>query len=111
MKPTTKTTLFVIGVVASVFIVPATIVLLKDFLNLIIFIVSVVSVFFIFAREIYFELLLFVQRHDIEEQKIFAGFNHDPEKIRFYKGFKKYFDGDLNAEQLKTWLMSHPRKH
>jgi len=42
--------------------------------------------------------------------KIFHSFHGDPEKIRFYKGFKKFFNGDVNAKQLQQWFENHPRK-
>jgi hypothetical protein len=51
------------------------------------------------------------QRAQLEEEQIIARFNGDPEKIRFYRGFKKHFDGDLNLEQLEQWFTNHPRKH
>jgi hypothetical protein len=28
-------------------------------------------------------------------------FNGDKDKIRYYKGFKKHFDGDLNLKELE----------
>jgi hypothetical protein len=54
--------------------------------------------------------LVYVRRHDIEEERVFHSFGGDPEKIRFYRGFKKYFDGDVNAKQLQQWFENHPRK-
>jgi len=55
-------------------------------------------------------LLEFRQAH-MEEEQVMARFAGDPEKIRFYRGFKKHFDGDLNLEQLEQWFVNHPRKH
>jgi hypothetical protein len=51
-----------------------------------------------------------MQKH-LEEESIIHGFNGDPEKIRFYRAYKKYFDGDLNLKQLEKWLIDHPIKH
>ena len=50
-------------------------------------------------------------RKHLEEEQVMARFNGDPEKIRFYKGFKKHFDGDLNLEELERWFINHPRKN
>jgi hypothetical protein len=51
------------------------------------------------------------RRAQLEEQQVMARFDGDPEKIRFYRGFKKHFDGDLDLKQLEQWLIDHPRKH
>ena len=66
--------------------------------------------FILFGYYSYQDLLTILQKEQLEEERIFHSFNGDPEKIRFYRGFKKYFDGDLNLEQLEKWFLQHPRK-
>jgi hypothetical protein len=49
-------------------------------------------------------------RKHLEEEEIIHRFNGNKDKIRYYKGFKKHFDGDLNLEQLEKWFDHHPHK-
>jgi len=58
----------------------------------------------------YKDFMLWKRRHEIEEEEILHRFHNDPEKIRFYKGFKKYFAGELSIEGLDQWFEHHPRK-
>jgi hypothetical protein len=58
---------------------------------------------------LYLEILPILIREHLQEQEIIQRFAGNKEKIRFYRGFKKYFDGDFNAEGLKKWFMNHPR--
>jgi hypothetical protein len=109
MKSTTKTWLIVLGSVAGVFIVPAMLVLLHEYLNAIIFIIVFISCLALFSYQSYIILLPAIQRADLEEQEIKDRFHGDPEKMRYYRGFKKYFQGELNEEQLKRWFINHPR--
>jgi hypothetical protein len=51
-----------------------------------------------------------LQAEQIEEEQIFHQFHGDKDKIRYYKGFRKHFDGSLNLEQLKKWFEKHPHK-
>jgi hypothetical protein len=51
-----------------------------------------------------------VQARQREEEQIFHQFHGDKDKIRYYKGFRKHFDGSLNLEQLKKWFEKHPHK-
>jgi len=111
MQPTTKTALLVGGVILSVFIVPAIIILLRDFWNLIILVCCVCYSLYLVCYHGYQDLLPYIRRHQIEEERIFDSFNGDPEKIRFYRAFRKHFDGDLNLKELEEWLIKHPRKH
>ena len=48
----------------------------------------------------------FANKHKME-QEIIHRFQGDKQKIKFYKGFKMYFDGTLSEEGLKKWLLSH----
>lgn len=110
MKPTTKTLLIVLGSIGSVFMVPAIIILFYDYLYAFFAITLFIACFLLFGYHLYYELSPIIHQKQIEEEAIIHGFNGDPEKIRFYRGFKKYFDGDLNAEELKQWFIKHPRK-
>jgi hypothetical protein len=73
--------------------------------------VLVLTCFVLFAYYTYQEFLLEFQQAHLEEEQIIARFEGNPDKIRFYRGFKKHFDGDLNLKQLEQWLIDHPRKH
>jgi hypothetical protein len=64
----------------------------------------------LFGYYTYQEFLPEFQASTVGRREIMARFEGDPEKIRFYRGFKKHFDGDLNLKQLEQWLMDHPTK-
>lgn len=110
MKPTTKTLLMVCGGLAAVFIVPALLIIFRDYVYITIFVSCVTYCFYIVGRVGYEDLLPYVTREQMEEERIFHSFNGDPEKIRFYKGFKKHFAGELNEKELQHWFETHPRK-
>ena len=109
MKPETKTWLIVLVSVAGMFIVPAILVLFHEYLNAIIFIITFILCITIFSYGSYIILLPEIMQKHLEEEQIMARFNGDPEKIRFYKGFKKHLDGNLNLEELEKWFINHPR--
>jgi hypothetical protein len=111
MNPVTKTLLIVLGSILGIFIVPAILIIFYDYINAFVFITSVLACFILFGYYSYEELLHIIQREQLEEEQIMARFAGDPEKIRYYRGFKKHFDGNLNLEQLKQWFINHPRKH
>ena len=111
MNPVTKTLLLLLGTILAVFAVPAVLIVFHTYLNAFFAIVLFVTCFVLFAYYSYQELLPEFQRAQLEEDQIMARFNGDPEKIRFYRAFKKHFDGDLDLKQLEKWLMDHPRKH
>jgi len=111
VNPVTKTLLIVLGSILGIFLVPAILIIFHEYINAFIFIISVLACFILFGYYSYQEFYPEVMRKQIEEESIIHGFNGDPEKIRFYRAFKKHFDGDLNLEQLKKWLIDHPRKH
>ena len=106
-----KTLLIVLGTIASVFIVPAIIILFHDYLNAFFAITTFIACFVLFGYYSFYELLPILYRAQIEEEQILHRFNGDKEKIRFYKGFKKHFDGDLNLEELERWFKKHPSQH
>ena len=111
MNPVTKTLLLITGTILAVFAVPAVLIIFHAYLNAFFAVVLVLTCFVLFAYYTYQEFLLEFQQAQLEEEQIIARFNGDPDKIRFYRAFKKHFDGDLNLKQLEQWLMDHPRKH
>lgn len=111
MKPTTKTLLIVLLTISSVFLFPAIIVVFRDYLNAFFAITLFITCFILFGYNSYQMLLPIIRREQLEEEEIMQRFAGDKEKIRFYRGFKKYFNGDLNAEELERWFIKHPRKN
>ena len=111
MNPVAKTLLLTLGTILAVFAVPAVLIIFHAYLNAFFAVVLVLTCFVLFAYYTYQEFLPEFQRAQLEEDEIMARFDGDPEKIRFYQGFKKHFDGDLNLKQLEQWLINHPRKH
>ena len=111
MNPVAKTLLLTLGTILAVFAVPAVLIMVHAYLNAFFAVVLVLTCFVLFAYYTYQEFLPEFQQAQLEEDEIMARFEGDPEKIRFYRGFKKHFDGDLNLKQLEQWLMDHPRKH
>ena len=111
MNPVTKTLLYILGTILAVFAIPAVLIIFHDYLNAFFAIVLVLGCFVLFAYGTYQEFLPEFQRAQLEEEQIMARFEGNPEKIRFYRAFKKHFDGDLDLKQLEQWLIDHPRKH
>ena len=111
MNPVAKTLLLILGTILAVFAVPAVLIVFHAYLNAFFAIVLFVTCFVLFAYYSYQELLLEFRQAQLEEEQVMARFAGDPEKIRFYRGFKKHFDGDLDLEQLEQWFVKHPRKH
>jgi Ca2+/Na+ antiporter len=111
MNPVTKTLLLILGTILAVFAVPAVLIVFHVYLNAFFAIVFFVACFVLFGYYTYQELLPEFQQAQLEEQQIMHRFAGDPEKIRFYRGFKKHFDGSLSLEQLEQWFEHHPRKH
>jgi len=111
MNPVTKTLLLITGTILAVFAVPAVLIIFHAYLNVFFAIVLVLTCFVLFAYYTYQEFLPEFQQAQLEEEQIIARFEGNPDKIRFYRGFKKHFDGDLNLKQLEQWLIDHPRKH
>jgi hypothetical protein len=111
MNPVVKTLLLILGTILAVFAIPAVLIIFHAYLNAFFAIVLFVACFVLFAYHTYQEFLPEFQRAQLEEEQVMARFAGDPEKIRFYRGFKKHFDGDLNLEQLEQWFVKHPRQH
>lgn len=111
MNPVAKTLLLTLGTILAVFAVPAVLIICHEYLNAFFAIVLFVTCFVLFGYYTYQEFLPEFQQAQLEEEQIMHRFAGDPEKIRFYRGFKKHFDGDLDLDELKQWLIDHPRKH
>jgi purine-cytosine permease-like protein len=111
MNPVAKTLLLTMGTILAVFAVPAVLIVFHTYLNAFFAIVPVLTCVVLFGYYMYQELLPEFQQAQLEEEQIMARFAGNPEKIRFYRGFKKHFDGDLDLTQLRQWLIDHPRKH
>ena len=111
MTPAVKTGLIVTGSMISIVAVPAVIVVFRDYLAAFFAVSIILSCFALFGYECYRELLPMIRQQQIEEDEIMHRFHGDPEKIRFYRAFKKHFDGELTLEELKEWFINHPRKH
>jgi hypothetical protein len=111
MNPVTKSLLIILCAILSVFLVPAILIIFHDYIYAFIAITSFVACFWLFGYYTYQEIYPEIMRKHLEEESIIHGFNGDPEKIRFYRGFKKHFDGELDLEQLEKWFEHHPRKH
>jgi predicted membrane protein len=111
MNPVAKTLLLVLGTILAVFAIPAVLIVFHEYLNAFFAIVLVLACFVLFAYYSYQEFLPKMQQAYLEEEEIQHRFHGSPEKIRFYKGFKKHFSGELNLEQLQQWFEHHPRKY
>lgn len=111
MNPVAKTLLLTMGTILAVFAVPAVLIIFRVYLNVFFAIVLFVTCFVLFGYYMYQELLPEFQQAQLEEEQVMHRFAGDLEKIRFYRGFKKHFDGDLNVDQLEQWFEHHPRKH
>ena len=111
MNPVAKTLLLLAGTMLAMVAVPAVLIVFHTYLNVFFAIVLVLACFVLVGCYTYQELLPEFQQTQLEEDQIMARFNGDPEKIRFYRAFKKHFDGDLDLTQLRQWLIDHPRKH
>ena len=111
MNPVTKTLLLVLGTILAVFVIPALLIIFHVYLNAFFAVVLFVACFVLFGYYTYQEFLPEFQRAQLEEEQVIARFAGDPDKIRFYRGFKKHFDGDFDLKQLEQWFRNHPRKH
>jgi hypothetical protein len=111
MNPIVKTLLLVLVTVLSVFAVPAVLIIFYNYLNIFFAITLFVTCFVLFGYCSYREFLPEIQRKHLEDEEIFHQFHGDKDKIRYYKGFKKHFDGELDIEGLERWFKRHPGKH
>jgi hypothetical protein len=110
MNPVTKTLLIVLGIIISVFAVPAVLIIFHDYIYAFLAITSFLACVILFGYYSYSELIVEIRRKQLEEEQVFHQFHGDKDKIRRYHGFKKHFDGDLDLEQLEKWFL-HLDKH
>lgn len=110
MNPVTKTLLLILGTIFAVFAIPAVLIVFHEYLNAFFAIVLFVGCFVLFGYCTYQEFFPEIQRAQLEEEAIFHQFHGDKDKIRYYKGFKKHFDGELDLEGLERWFKHHPHK-
>jgi Ca2+/Na+ antiporter len=111
MNPIHKTLLIILSSILGMFIFPLILIIFHDYIYAFLAVTLFLACFVLFGYCSYQELLPIIQQEQLEEERIFHSFNGDPEKIRFYKGFKKHFDGELNLKELERWFINHPRKH
>lgn len=95
--------------VFGIFLIPAIMIALREYLYAVISIGTIVTCFVLFVYHVYLDIFAVLVGEHLEEENIIHRFNGDKEKIRFYRGFKKFFDGDFGVEGLKKWFMNHPR--
>lgn len=107
MTPQIKTGILVFTCISAVVIIPALLIAIHQYIYAIIVIASFSASFFLVANALYEEFILEITEAYLEEQEIMHRFNGDKEKIKFYKGFKKYFDGDITLEELEIWFEKH----
>lgn len=110
MNPVAKTLLIIFGFIIGILLIPVFLILLRDYINAIIFFVTVITLLVLFIYECYHEFYPIIHKEKMEEDEIFHRFHGDPEKMRFYKAFKKHFDGELSVDGLKEWLINYPSK-
>jgi hypothetical protein len=110
MNPVTKTMLLIFGSIFGIFLIPAILIICHEYVNAFFAIFFFLASFFVFGYYSYIEFYPIYLKQQREEDDIFHQFHGDKEKIRFYKGFKKYFDGDLSKDGLEQWFEHHPSK-
>jgi len=108
MNPVAKTLLLILGTILAVFAVPAVLIVFHVYLNAFFAIVLFVTCFVLFGYYSYHEFLPEIQQAQREEEQIMHRFNGNKDKIRYYKGFKKHFDGELDLPELEKWFEHHP---
>jgi LPS O-antigen subunit length determinant protein (WzzB/FepE family) len=107
MTPTTKATVITVAALISIAAVPVLLVVLQDWLAVIAIAVIYPAVLYLFFKNMYDLIRTELLQRMLEDKRIIDSFDNDPLKIHFYRGFKKYFDGDLDADRLKHWLEQH----
>ena len=107
MNPQVKLLSIILGSIAGVFIVPTVLVIFHDYINAFFAITLFIANFVVFGYYSYVEFYPELLKKHLEEENIIHQFHGDKEKIRFYKGFKKYFEGSLTKEGLEKWFKHH----
>jgi hypothetical protein len=107
MTPQTKASLTAAALLTSLVVVPAVLIAFRDWVLAVTVFVIYSAVVWLFLSEMYQLLKQYFLSPMIEDQQATAGFEGDPLKLHFYRGFRKYFDGEVNEEQLQHWLERH----
>lgn len=107
MTPHAKAMWQTLAALAAITTVPVLMVVLADYLNVIVIVVTYSTVLVLFFREMYLTIRAELIRPMLEDQQATTAFEGDPLKLHFYRGFRKYFDGDVNEQGLQHWLEQH----
>jgi hypothetical protein len=107
MTPQAKAIWQTVAVLVAGTAVPVLMVVLADYLNIIVIAVTYSAVLVLFFREMYLTINAALLRPMVEDQQATAAFEGDPLKLHFYRGFRKYFDGDVSEQELQHWLERH----
>lgn len=107
MTPTTKATVVTIGVLFGFAAIPVLLIMLANWLLVITIAITYSAVLYLFLTEMYQVIRGELLRPMLEDQKAISGFDGDPMKIHFYKGFRKYFNGEVDEQGLQHWLERH----
>lgn len=107
MTPQIKAMWQTLAVLAAITTVPVLMVVLADYINIIAIAVTYSTVLVLFFREMYLTIRAELIRPMMEDQQATTAFEGDPLKLHFYRGFRKYFDGDVNEQGLQHWLEQH----
>lgn len=107
MTPVTKASVTAGAVLASFVLVPAVLIVFRDYVLITLIFVVYSAVLILFFTEMYWEIRRHLLRRLEEDEKATEAFAHNPLAMHYYRGFRKYFDGDLDEDQLKTYLQHH----
>ena len=107
MNPKVIALLIIIGMAVCTAALVVTVVLFREWFNLVIFLLSAAACIVIVVYHLYLELVPVIQAEVLENQEIEHRFHGDPQKMKFYRGFKKYFDGSLSSQGLEQWFKHH----
>jgi len=110
MKPETETLLLVIGTLLGFFLIPTILIVLHAYLLAILFIGLLVANIVLLVYYGYIELLPVIRQKHSRDEELENRFHGDPNKIKFYKGFMKFFSGSLDQKGLQHWFENHPTK-
>ena len=108
MKPETETLLLVIGTLLGFCLIPTILIILHAYLLAILFIVLLVANILVFIYYGYIEILPVIRQKHLQDEELENRFQGDPNKIKFYKGFMKFFSGSLDQKGLQRWFENHP---
>ncbi len=107
MKAQTKATVLTVTALFSMVAVPVALIMLRDWLAVMAIAVIYPVIVWLFVINMYKEIRHVVLLPLLADEQAMQSLGSDPLKIHFYRGFKKYFDGDLDADGLQQWLQHH----